>query len=174
MAEPVTKLPVKVDTVPARRETEWHPFDNLRREVDRLFEDFGFWRGPRRSLIDLEPRWPRAWDIGSPAVDVVENDKAYEVTAELPGLDEKSIDVRFANGTLTIMGEKTEEREEKKKDYYVSERSYGSFRRAFQVPDGVDTDKIGASFKNGVLTVTLPKSPEAQKTEKKIPVTAAR
>ena len=108
-----------------------------------------------------------------PAVDVAETDKAYEITAELPGMDEKNIEVKFADGVLTIKGEKKDEKEEKKKDYYLSERSYGSFQRSFQVPDGVDTDKIEATFKNGILTVVLPKSTEAQKATKKIDVKAA-
>jgi len=87
-------------------------------------------------------------------------------------MDEKNVEVLFSDGVLTIKGEKQEEKEEKKKDYYMSERRYGSFRRSFEVPEGVDAEKIEASFKNGVLSVTLPKSPEAQKKEKKIPVTA--
>ncbi len=107
-----------------------------------------------------------------PAVDVTETDKAYEIAAELPGMDEKNIEVKLADGTLTIKGEKQEEKEEKKKDYYLQERSFGSFQRTFQVPDGVDTDKIEATFKKGVLTVTLPKTAEAQKAEKKIAVKA--
>jgi HSP20 family protein len=91
----------------------------------------------------------------------------------LPGLDEKNIEVKFADGVLTIKGEKQEEKEEKKKDYYLHERSFASFHRALQVPAEVDTDKIEATFKKGVLTVTLPKSAEAQKAEKKITVRAA-
>jgi HSP20 family protein len=111
--------------------------------------------------------------VASPAVDVTESDKAYEITAELPGLDEKNIEVNVANGGLTIRGEKKEEKEEKQKDYYVSERRYGSFERYFSLPEGVDADKIQASFKNGVLKVTLPKTAEAQKPAKKIEVKAA-
>ena len=88
-------------------------------------------------------------------------------------MDEKNVEVKFADGVLTIKGEKREEKEEKKKDYYLSERNYGSFQRAFQVPDGVDADKIEATFKNGVLIVTMPKSAEAQKSAKKITVKAA-
>src|ERR1700730_15274827 len=91
----------------------------------------------------------------------------------LPGMDESNIDVKFSDGTLTIKGEKKDEREEKQKDYYLSERRYGSFQRSFGVPDGVDADKIEAHFKNGVLTVTLPKRPEAQKSEKKIAIKKA-
>ena len=108
-----------------------------------------------------------------PAVDIVDKNKAYEITAELPGLDENNIDVKFADGTVTIKGEKRDEKEEKKKDYYLSERRYGSFQRSFGVPDGVDADKIAATFKNGVLTVTLPKTAEAQKSEKKIAINKA-
>ena len=90
-------------------------------------------------------------------------------TAELPGMDEKNIAVKVVNGNLTIEGEKQEE-EEKKKDYYLH---FGSFERSFQVPEGVDVDKIEASFKKGMLTVVLPKKPEAQKPAKKIDVKAA-
>jgi alcohol dehydrogenase len=90
--------------------------------------------------------WPSA-----PAVDFAETEKGYEVTAELPGMDEKNIEVKFADGVLTIKGEKQEEKEEKKKDYYMNERSFGSFHRALELPNGIDQDKIEASFKNGVL-----------------------
>jgi HSP20 family protein len=152
---------------------ELWPFGNLRREIDRLFEDFdrGFWGRPsHRSMIDWQPRWASA---SPPAVDVAEKDKAYEITAELPGMDQSDLDVKLVNGVLTIKGEKKQETEEKKKNYYVSERRYGSFERSFQVPDGVDADKIEASFNKGVLTVVLPKSVEAQKSAKTIAVKAA-
>jgi HSP20 family protein len=99
--------------------------------------------------------------------------EAYEITAELPGLDEKNIEVKLANGVLSIKGEKREEKEEKRKDYYRRERSFGSFERSFQMPEGIDTDKIAASFKNGILSVTLPKSAEAQKQAKRIEVKGA-
>ena len=177
MTEAVTKLPVKTTEsgkAVAPRQT-WQPFESLRREIDRLFDDFdgGFLGASRRSIFDVEPflrrdmEWP-----ATPAVDVAEKEKAYEITAELPGLAEKDIEVTFTNGSLTIKGEKQEEKEEKKKDYYLSERHYGAFARSFRVPDGVDADKIEATFKNGVLTLRLPKTPEAQKKEKKIAVKA--
>lgn len=178
MAEPATKLPSKTEAeTPARVGGEWPPLANLRREIDRLFEDFGFGGGRRalgRSVFDIEPFWRGELTFGkTPAVDVVEKDKEYEIAVELPGLDEKNVEVKFADGFLTIKGEKREEKEEKKKDYYLSERRFGSFQRSFQVPESVDPDKIVANFKNGVLTVTLPKSPEAQKKEKKIAISKA-
>lgn len=177
MAEP-GKVPVKVDekTPPRAPLQTWRPFDTLRDEVNRLFDDFGgsLWRGPfRHALPDLDALWQRSGGaFAAPAVDVAEKDNAYEITAELPGLDEKNIEVTLANGSLTIKGEKKEEKEEKKKDYYLKERRFGSFQRSFTLPDGVDPDKIEASFNNGVLTVKLPKKPEAIKPEKKIAVKA--
>jgi len=174
MPEAATKLPVRNEESKTERPTEWRPFESLRREVEHLFDDFqlGAWRSPfGRTLFEPFRRGEMGWK--TPAVDVVEKEKAYEITAELPGMDESNIDVKFSDGTLTIKGEKREEKEEKKKDYYLSERRYGSFQRSFSVPDGVDGDKIEAGFKNGVLTVTLPKTPEAQKSEKKIAIKKA-
>lgn len=173
MSEAATKLPVKIEESKTKGQaaaTTWRPLENLRREVDRLFEDFdrGSWLSPFRHF-DFEPF--KSGDV--PAVDFVEKDNAYEVTAELPGLDEKSIDVKLVNGGLTIRGEKQEEKEEKKKNYHLKERRFGSFERSFRVPDGVDTDKIDARFNKGVLKVTLPKKPEAQKPAKKIEIKAA-
>lgn len=174
MAEPATKLSVKSEEKPTSPQPpahEWRPLENLRREIERVFEDFD-WRNPmRRSAFDLEPLWRRelTW-AQTPAVDVVEKDKSYEVTAELPGLDEKNVEVKVANGMLTIRGEKKEEKEEKRKDYFVSERRYGSFERRFQIPPDTDVGKIEAEFKNGVLKVTLPKTAEAQATAKTIAV----
>jgi HSP20 family protein len=177
MAEAATKFPAKNETQATDRPLPWRPFENFRREMDRLFDDFqlGSWRSPvGRTVFDLEPFWRGevSW-AKAPAVDVVEHDKAYEITAELPGMDESNIDVKFADGVLTIKGEKKEEKEERKKDQYLSERRYGSFQRAFRIPDGVDADKIAASFKNGVLTVTLPKTAQAVQSEKKIPIAKA-
>ena len=169
-----TKVPVKTETGSASVPQALRPFESLRREVDRLFEDFagGLWRSSfGRSFFDIEPAWrSRSAMSAMPAIDVTETAKAYEIAAELPGMDEKNVEVKVADDILTIKGEKQEEKEEKTKDYHLSERSFGSFQRAFQVPSGVDTDKIDAKFSKGVLTVTLPKSTEAQKAEKKITV----
>jgi HSP20 family protein len=180
MAETASKVPVTTGQKAPARATAmqaWRPFESLRREVDQLFDEFdrGSWMSPfRRSIFDIEPYWRGEAALGAaPSVDIVEKDNAYEVTAELPGMDEKNIEVKLVDGGLTIKGEKREEKGEKKKDYYLHERHFGSFERCFAVPEGVETDKIEASFKKGVLTVTLPKKPGAQKPEKKIEVKAA-
>lgn len=153
----------------------WRPFESLRRQVDRLFEDFTlnpFQLPLRRPAFDLEPFWqPESW-VAAPALDFVERDNTFEVTVELPGLDEKNIEVNLSNGVLTIKGQKEEEKVEKKEDFHLRERRFGSFARSLRVPDTVDADKIEAGFKKGVLTVTLPKKPEAQKPVKRIEVKA--
>ncbi|RWB97359.1 MAG: Hsp20/alpha crystallin family protein [Mesorhizobium sp.] len=178
MAEAATKLPIKSEksTPPAPAGNWTSPFESLRREIDRLFDDFHpfDFRLPSRSIFGRERPTLRSadWQI-APAMDLVEKGKEYEITAELPGIDEKNVEIKLANRTLTIKGEKTEEKEEKDKDYYLSERRYGSFQRSFQLPEGVDADKIDASFAKGVLTVKLPKTAEAQKAEKKITVKAS-
>jgi HSP20 family protein len=181
MAETVTKLPIQHEKSPSAlsKLQEWHPLESLRQEIDHLLDEFGegYWQPIRRSLFAAGPLVRRGltWDTTgiAPPVDVMESEKAYEIMAEVPGMDEKKIEVIVANGTLIIKGEKQEEKEEKKKDYYLHERSFGAFERSFSVPESVDADKIEASFKKGVLTVTLPKTPEAQKPAKKIEVKAA-
>jgi len=168
-----TNVPVKNDPKTAVPSRAWHTFSALRSEIDRLFDEFdgGIWRSSFRSpMLDLLPFSCSTSASASPAVDVAEKDSEFEITAELPGLDEKDIEVKLANGGLTISGKKEEAKEEKKKDYVLSERRYGSFERYFSLPEGIDIDKISAIFKTGVLTVTLPKTVEAQKPEKKIAV----
>ncbi|WP_186420839.1 Hsp20/alpha crystallin family protein [Bosea sp. CS1GBMeth4] len=177
MAEAETRLPIKTEKSAAPVPTGWTPFESLRREVDRLFDDFhpfGWHLPTPRSLFNAAPSalsragWPVA-----PAIDLAEKETEYEITAELPGLEQKDVEVRLSNHTLTITGEKKEEKEEKRKDYYLSERRYGSFHRSFQLPDGVDAEKIDATFAKGVLTIKLPKTAEAQKAEKSIAIKAA-
>jgi HSP20 family protein len=180
MADAVTKLPIKTDTkapAPSAVPTPgWLPVESLRREIDRLFDSFhrGPWGFPfSRSAFDFElPSLRSAGWATAPAVDVVEKEKEYEITAELPGLDEKNIEVKLTDDMLTIKGEKKEEREEKEKDYHLSERKYGSFTRSFELPETVDKTKIEASFTKGVLTLKLPKTVKAQQS-KDIPIKAA-
>jgi HSP20 family protein len=178
MAQTATNLPVNKTAPSSSKSVPAHvgPFDSLRKQMERLFDQFDrdIWHVPSLPKFKFEPLWGGAAGWGNlPAVDIVEKDKAYEISAELPGLDEKDIEVTLASGTLTIKGEKKEEKEEKKNDYYLSERHYGSFIRSFGVPEGVNVDKIEANFNKGVLTVTLPKTAEAQKPEKKIAIKAA-
>jgi HSP20 family protein len=175
-AETSTKVPVTTGDKPVTSAMHmWRPFEKLRREVDRLFDDFytSPFRPPfRRPAFDVEPFWaPESW-VTLPAVDFVERDDAFEMTADLPGLDEKNIELKVANGVLTIKGEKTEEKEEKEKegDFHLRERRFGSFERSFRIPETVDMDKIEASFKHGVLTLKMPKTAEAQTSAKKIEV----
>jgi HSP20 family protein len=167
MADVAARLAVKNEgnRPVARREPS--PFDRLHSEIDRLFDDFGMgpWRSVfRRGMFDMEPFRRLDANFGKvPAVDIAKTVQGYEITAELPGIDQNNLEVNYANGTLTIKGEK-------KENYDLSERSYGSFQRAFRMPDRVDPDEVEASFKNGVLTVKLPKTPEAQQTEKRIEI----
>lgn len=140
------------------------PFLNFRQEMDRLFDDFFSGTGLAR-FTGEEGRLV-------PNIDVCETDNSLQVIAELPGVDEKDIDVELNNDVLTIRGEKRANREEKDegKDYHLVERSYGSFARSIRLPFDVDEDKVDASFDKGVLTVTLPKPAEAQQKTKKISV----
>ena len=180
MATHANKVEVKKTTdkgAPPPSHFDWsRPLTDLRHEVDRVFENF-------------LTGWPRAGDFGrlraslspygaglfevSPSVDVSETDKAYEIAVELPGMDEKDVELTLRDDTLTLSGEKkTEKEEKKKKDYVLSERNYGSFKRAFRLPEGVKADKIVAEMKKGVMTITLPKSPVAQEKKRRIAIHA--
>ena len=174
MPEPA-KLPIKKEIrSDVADPAPWSAFESLRREIDQAFDNFGWRSWPlalMRPMFQTDFFRGKVWDI-APAVGVAEKEKAFEITAELPGLDEKNVEVKLVNGALTIKGEKKEEKEERDKDYHLTERRYGSFVRSFRVPEGVNADKIEATFAKGVLTITLPKTAEAQ-AEKKIPVKAA-
>lgn len=149
--------------VPSTGRREADPFTFLQREVNRLFES---------AFQDV----PAAKNNGSvsllPSVDVTESEKSYEINAELPGIDEKDVQVTYDNDVLTIKGEKKMEKEESKAGYKISERSYGSFERAWQVSD-IDPDKIAANFSKGVLKVTLPKNSDAKSKARKIEIKSA-
>jgi HSP20 family protein len=146
----------------AERRALTNPFYAFRQEMDKLMENFlgGF---------DLRSLGGKP-EVFTPRIDVVDTDKEIRVSAELPGLDEKDIDVSLTKESLTIKGEKKEEKEEKGKDYYRSERSYGSFTRTIPLPLQVEAEKVTASFKKGVLTVTLPKTKQALSDTKKVAV----
>ena len=144
------------------------PFVTLRREMDRLFDDAFRGFGVPSLGLGRDWGWPSQRDWGWPSLEVSESDKDVTVTAELPGLEEKDVEVLLAEGVLTIRGEKKSETEDK--DRRFSERYYGRFERRVALPAEVDEDKVQASFRNGVLTVTMPKSAEAEAHVKRIPV----
>ncbi|MFZ5451518.1 MAG: Hsp20/alpha crystallin family protein [Thermodesulfobacteriota bacterium] len=135
---------------------EWKPFrevSRLRREMDRLWDDFF---GPgRRALRPMEAEW-------APAVDVSESADKVEIKAEVPGMEANDIEISLSGDVLTIKGEKKSEREEKKENYHLVERSYGSFSRSLKLPAAVEADKIEASYKQGVLSISCPKKAEAK------------
>ena len=149
--------------------TTWKPFremapvrdfDRMRHEMDRFWDTF------------MPTAFKRTEDSGEwlPSLDVSETKNEIVVKAEVPGMDPKDIDISLSNGTLTIKGEKKQEREEKEEDYHLVERSYWSFMRSIMLPTAVKQNKINASYKNGVLKIVLPKSEEAKKKEVKIKV----
>jgi HSP20 family protein len=142
--------------------------DALHRSIDRLFADA--WGGSFAPTLLSE-----TWQTGkiTPRLDVVEDEKAFRVSVELPGMTDKDVAVTVDDRTLTVRGEKKEEKEKKEKDVFRRERAYGSFRRTIELPSDVDAAKIEAKFKDGVLTIDLPKTKEAQERVKQIPVKAA-
>ena len=172
MAEAANALPTKSESRSTAQNRIARSFETWRNEMEHFFDDalkreaFGYGLFDRFSL----GRTGLSGNI--PKIDIAEKDGEYEISAELPGMDEKDVEVTCSNGGLLIKGEKKEESEEKKKDYFLSERRYGAFERYFTIPDGVDATKISADFKKGVLTVTLPKTVEAKSQKRKIPVKA--
>ena len=138
------------------------PFMSLQREIDRLFEDFS------RGFPTIAGNGATAL---MPSMDVTETDKEIEITAELPGLEEKDVQINIADNILTIRGEKKAEKEQKDKNYRLVERSYGSFERTLELPEGVNVDAIKANISKGLLKVTVPKPAPTQ--AKKIEVKSA-
>jgi len=148
---------------------ERDPFSALRRQMDRLFEDF-FAPIEGRSFA-APSAWARqAMSVSWPSLDVTETQEAYTVTAELPGMEEKEIELNLQDNVLTISGEKREERKEGDGGRSYTERMYGRFQRSIPFPAEVDPDKVEASFRNGVLKVSLPKSAQARERSRRIEV----
>ena len=148
---------------------------SLRDEINRLFDRIP--GGRRRGDAWPDPwswdpfaglEWPAGGGLGK--TDLSETDEGYELQVDLPGMKKDDVSVDLSDGILTISGERSDEREDKRKGYYLSERSYGSVRRSFRVPESVDTDRIGAEFRDGVLTLTMPRTEEAQKSKRRIEV----
>jgi HSP20 family protein len=157
-------MPFGRSTGLSRTGTESDPFTSLRRDMDRLFEDFTRGWGLPANLATSA--------LLSPKVNVAETDKGLEVTADLPGVDQKDIEINLADGILTLKAEHKAEKEEKdeKKHYHLVERSYGTFMRRFELPFEADTDKVEARFDKGVLKISVPRSAAAEKQVKKIAI----
>ncbi|PPB81492.1 HSP20 family protein [Albidovulum inexpectatum] len=147
--------------------SDQNPIAALQREMNQVFENFMNRFGKGLGQLD----WP--WGNSEAKSDVVQTDGAVEVSIELPGMDMKDIEVTVTDDMLTVKGEKKIERQEEKKGYYLSERSYGAIYRTIPLPPGVDGEKAEATFKNGVLTIRLPQTPEAQARVKHIEVKGA-
>jgi HSP20 family protein len=154
--------------------TVFDSLTGLRDEMNHLFDEF--FSGAERRTPSLFRSYEPGWLLGgrrgemTPAVDVSEDENAVTLTAELPGLKEEDVEVVLRDDMLTVKGEKKSEREEKKENYYLSERRYGAFERTFRLPETADADKIKAAIADGILTVTIPKKAEAKKVEKKIKI----
>ena len=161
-------LPLKrrSDKLAVRRDYD-NPVLAIQDEMNRMFDRF--FTDP----FDLAP-YDREWMAEfNPKVDVSETEKEVKVVAELPGMDEKDIQLSLEHDTLVISGEKKSESEDKGKNFHRVERSFGSFSRVIALPSEVEADKVEAEFKKGVLTVTLPKPASAIKTSKKIQIKAS-
>lgn len=162
-----------VGTTPEPFGRLFEPLASVRRDIDRFFEGFApdF---PRGLNFDPFRRLSSAFDIGGgdlvPHVEVTEEKKSYQISAELPGVDETDVSLILEDHMLTLSGEKKTEREEEEKDYHLSERRYGSFRRSFRVPEDVDENRISATFDKGVMTIVLPKGGAAKPKGRQIPV----
>lgn len=174
MADTPKKTPAKKQEAAPAPARPLDPVASLRQQIDRLFEDFSAnWpAGPLTGRGWDLPAAFRGWPTTAPAVDLVDLGKEVQIRAELPGLDEKDIEIELAGNLLTIRGEKKEEKEEGKRGskYYLSERRYGSFERSLRLPEEADCAKPEASFAKGVLTVTFPKTKAAQETPKKVKI----
>jgi HSP20 family protein len=168
----MAEVPVEVKKTSQAQTSLPDVWQSFRAEMDRLFDRFGSGFGfpSLRRMFDMEPAWRSSFSFSMPVIDMSENDKTYKISAELPGMDSKDIDVSVTGDMLVLKGEKRQEKEEKDKSYHFSERAYGSFQRAFELPASVDRGKITADFSKGVLTITLPKTAQAQQPAKKIEV----
>lgn len=155
-----------------REETPFAGFgrqmEALQRDMDRIFD---YMAGEGMRGMPLPQMFAREQVM--PFIDEVEDDKAFHVSIELPGMDKKDVDITLTGRQLTIRGEKKREEKRESEDFYLRERSFGSFRRTLDLPGDVDETKIEAAFKDGVLKIELPKTKEAQEKVKHIPVKAA-
>jgi len=145
-----------------------NPVERLHSDIDQLFESF--FRGFPVSPFSTRGRTSEFGSLLLPQVDIAEGKKDYTITVEVPGVEEKDIDITLEDGTLTIRGEKQYEKEDKEKEYHRIERSYGSFQRVISLPTDADENEVKAKFKNGVLTLTIGKNPSAKPPVRKIAI----
>ena len=141
------------------------PFGVLQSDINRLFDDFFLPFDMGRDSFETQ-----LLRVSQPRMDVVEKDKEYEIKVDLPGMKESDINVEIHDGVLTISGETSQENEDKRKNYHLCERQYASFKRSVSLSKDIDEAKGGATFKNGVLIINLPKTLEAQKTPRKLEI----
>ncbi len=171
----IAQVEIRKDTAIPTANGKFDIFDTFRREMDRMFDrltdNFAF--PSLRDFPTTEHFWPQLANVAAPVVDMSGDDKAYHVTAELPGVEDKDVEVTVGDDYLFIKAEKRQAHEDKAKDRFVSERNYGVFQRTFALPADIDCNAIDAKFAKGVLTITLPKSAKAQASAKKIEVKAA-
>ncbi len=166
---------MKGASLPVRRDAptaySLHPFEQMHREMDRMFDDF--FRN-----FDLPSRWRSgsfapAWGADQwlkPSVDITSTDKEYAIHVELPGVTGDDVNVELTGNTLKIRGEKRQETEDKGRDYYTTERSYGSFQRVLSLPEDADENGVAATFKNGVMTITVPRKETPQSSARQIEI----
>ena len=161
-------LPVQRSDLPAAGVTV-SPILQLHREIDRMFDDV--FRGYGFPALAM-PRWPSDWPgMLKPALDIQETDNQYKIALEVPGVEEKNIQITLNNDILIVRGEKRQEQEKEEGGFHRVERSYGSFQRALNLPENANQDSIKAAFKNGVLTITIDKrESSAPKQGRSIPI----
>lgn len=153
------------------------PWSAFRAEMDQLFDRFsgGFGFPALRRMTEAMPMWRPAANMAvvTPAVDITEDEQAFKLVAEMPGMSENDVEISVEDGMLVLRGEKQQQKEDKQPNYRLTERTYGAFERSFDMPDSVDVEKIAAEFGKGILTVTLPKKPGAVADVEKIEVKPA-
>lgn len=167
MAKQEAKTPAKSEKAGQVAHYRWPGdiFSEMQERMNRMFDDV--WRG--RPTLGIE-----GFPDTTPKVDVEEKDDAFLITAELPGMDEKDVEVTVSDDMLTIKGEKRESSEREEKNMHITERSYGSFRRSFRVPQDADAGKVQAHFEKGVLHIDLPKKAAKENPVKKIKIKTAK
>jgi HSP20 family protein len=158
-------MPFARAAAPSLTRSDFDPFASMRRDMDRMFDEM---------LKGFGGKVPAEYAVTAPRMDVKETEAGIEITAELPGVDEKDVEVELSDDILTIRGEKRFEKEEgdKEKGYHVMERSYGSFARSVQLPYGAEGDKVTADFSKGVLKIVVPRPAEVEAKTKKIQIKA--